>query len=46
VGDGFIAGEFEWAGEGFCGMDGFGFHWWIDFSMGSFGVRADRSARL
>jgi len=33
VGDGFVAGEFEGAGEGFCGVDGFGFHLQFDFSM-------------
>jgi hypothetical protein len=27
VGNGFVAGELERAGEGFCGVDGFGFHW-------------------
>jgi hypothetical protein len=39
VGNGFVAGELERAGEGFCGVDGFGFHWPPNFSMGSFGVR-------
>jgi len=39
VGDGFVAGKFERAGEGFGGVDGFGLHWRFNFSMGSFGVR-------
>lgn len=34
VGDGFVAGEFEAAGEGIDGLDGFGFHDEGQFSMG------------
>ena len=34
VGDGFVTGKFERAGEGFYGVNGFGFHWRFDFSMG------------
>jgi hypothetical protein len=38
VGDGFVAGKFERAGEGFHRVDGLGFHWSVNFSMGAFGV--------
>ena len=33
MGDGFVAGEFEGAREGFCRVNGFGFHDEDEFSM-------------
>jgi hypothetical protein len=37
VGDGFVAGQFEAAGENVDGLDDFGFHDAGQFSMGKWG---------